>query len=1119
MKRWVYRQADPEKVKAVAETLDISCPVAQAVVARGYGDGESARAFLNPSLKNISDPFGLPGMQAAVDRLCRAISKREKIVVFGDYDADGVTATALLVRVLRKLGATVEAFLPHRVDDGYGLSVEAAARCLEQYAPPLLVTVDCGTSAVEAVQLAAQKGTDVVITDHHLPGRELAPACAVVNPKCGPPSPARDLAGVGVAFKLCYALARQTRELTPEQLQQFLDLVAVGTIADVVPLTGENRVLAKHGLQRLSKKACCGLEALKRVADVPTVVDSWHVGFLLGPRLNAAGRLDSAQTALDLLLSDNPAECTRLADELNQANRERQEIEQRVVDEVVAEWDARFDESTDFAVVADGPGWHPGVIGIVAARLCRRYYRPAIVISVDPASDEARGSCRSIEDFDMVEHLSKCAELLERFGGHTMAAGLDIRKERIAEFRRRFNEAAAATLKGRDLRAPVHVDAVIDLSDVTEKFIADAARIEPCGVGNPKPLWAVRGVKPDGPVRVLRDSHLEWKFKNEKREIRAIGFDMIDRVPPSGPLDLVFEARMNTYWGYPQPELRVVDFKPSDAAQTGWSRMLLKCRTKKSYAIRTAQPMMVNKWSNEGEIWKDLLVVLAYVLLVARAIVSWSAGLNPPSLWHDDLWVACLAKFGCAGDMLSIKAPTPLGSLFVHWVFVHVLSDPEVSLQLPSFIVALICVPLTGWMVARVTGSRLLGILGASVLVLNPIMAAYSVRVKHYMLDYLATAVILMTGWNALREPSRRAVAILAATAFVAIIFSFTSLAVSAATVAAVCLRALMRLKSEPRRTMEVFAIAAVLAIFVGAFYRLDIQPRSSRNLLQLTDSYYLPLHSFFAATTFEVNVVKEMCGMALAASPPLAALIAAIGMAALVVDRRTRWFGCALVFLFVLLTAANAAGAYPLGLPRMYIFFFPVLILCFCFVVHTLTSHLRKRVYGDALAAVVVMAAVLISAPAATYPGPDHTAIIRILRESRRPGDVVLLHPSTGRALAYYGEEAVNIVRMADAYMRYRIDFSDVDILQVDAPHGGLPAGEEKIRGREPRRILYYGSAVGVPLRSPMWEIDRLIRQSLHRLGYGPAQRIAGAGTEQIDVWLDLFTLDDNHSAVIQRP
>jgi single-stranded-DNA-specific exonuclease len=563
MKRWVYAPADRKRAEAVAQALDIALPVAISVVARGYDDVESARRFLEPSLKDISDPMIIPDMPAAVDRLCRALDAREKIVVFGDYDADGVTATALLVRVLRKMGGAVEAFLPHRVDDGYGLSVEAAARCLDQHAPKLVVTVDCGTSAAEAVRLAAARGTDVIVTDHHVPGPERAPACAVVNPKCVESGgAARDLAGVGVAFKLCYAIARQTRALSPEDLQRHLDLVAVGTVADVVPLTGENRILVKHGLQRLSSRGVClGLQALKRTAGIKTSVDAWHIGYLLGPRLNAAGRLDSAWAALKLLLSDDPDECAHLADGLDAANRERQQIEQKLVDEVVAEWDCRFDESSDFAIVADGQGWHPGVIGIVAARLCRRYYRPAIVISMDPESGEARGSCRSIEGFDMVAHLSKCADLLERYGGHAMAAGLDIRKDRIPAFRERFNEAAAATLRGHELRAPIRVDAAINLSDITEKFIADAARIEPCGVGNPKPLWAVHDIRSRRGVRILKDAHVEMQFEADGRLIRAIGFDMAKRGVPDGALDIVFDARLNTYWGTSLPELHLIDFR------------------------------------------------------------------------------------------------------------------------------------------------------------------------------------------------------------------------------------------------------------------------------------------------------------------------------------------------------------------------------------------------------------------------------------------------------------------------------------------------------------------------------------------------------------------------------
>ena len=562
MKRWILAPADDVQTEALAKSLELSRPAARALVSRGYSDPEKARAFLNPSLAGVEDPLRIPGMSDAVSRIVRALQNRERIAVFGDYDADGVTATALLMRVLRPLGGDAVAFLPHRVDDGYGLSVEATLRCIEQHSPRLIVTVDCGTSAVEAVQLAAEKGVDVVVTDHHLPGKELAPASAIVNPKLGGSEAVRDLAGVGVAFKLCYALARQTRGLTPQALRRHLDLVAIGTIADVVPLRSENRILARHGLTILADSPCVGLKALKQQAGVAGFMEAWHVGYVLGPRLNAAGRLDSAQQALDLLLSDDVSECQRIAESLGKANADRQRIEKDVFEQVLAEWEQRFDPTSDYAIVADGVGWHRGVIGIVASRICRHFYRPAIVLArpEDP-NESARGSCRSIEEFNIVEHLGRCSDLLERFGGHAMAAGLDVRVDRIVEFRKRFNEVAKETLLGKDLRPIVRIDAAIEPAEVGEKLINDAQQFEPCGTGNPKPVWAFLGVKPVQPPQVLKDAHIVMMLGAGPLSARVIGFNMADRPIPDGALDLAFEARWNLFRGTPEPELRLVDFR------------------------------------------------------------------------------------------------------------------------------------------------------------------------------------------------------------------------------------------------------------------------------------------------------------------------------------------------------------------------------------------------------------------------------------------------------------------------------------------------------------------------------------------------------------------------------
>lgn len=565
MNCWVYTPPDSAAKNSLAKTLRLPAPVAEALMRRGYGDPIRAETFLRPRLSDLTEPWALPDMDRAVVRILQAMDKREPIVVFGDYDADGVTATALLVRVLRQMGAKVTPFLPHRMDDGYGLSVEATQRCVEQLAPKLIITVDCGTSSVEAVQAAAQSNVDVVVTDHHLPGAAPAPACAVVNPKRAGETAFQHLAGVGVAFKLAQALALRGRGLNAKDVLGLLDLVAVGTIADVVPLVGENRILAWHGLRKLEDTSVMGLKELQKVARVQGAVNSYTIGFVIGPRLNAVGRLDSAQAALDLLLSEDVQQCSELAEKLHRANGERQRIEQELTEQIIAEWNERFEREKPFAIVADGPGWHPGVIGIVAARLSRHYYRPAAVLSVDSQTGFARGSCRSIEEFNIVAGLAECADLLERYGGHAMAAGLSIRADRIEEFRRRLDAITRRQMNGVPPCRNLRIDAMVDLERLDVAFVDAVAQLEPFGMGNPKPVWAAFGVGKTGEPRVLKDKHLELSLSMGHKKIRAVGFGWGQRKVPDGALDVVFEVVRDDYWGVPSVELRLIDLRPCEA--------------------------------------------------------------------------------------------------------------------------------------------------------------------------------------------------------------------------------------------------------------------------------------------------------------------------------------------------------------------------------------------------------------------------------------------------------------------------------------------------------------------------------------------------------------------------
>jgi len=564
-KRWVIAPTDPAVVARVASACALPLPIAAVLVSRGYAEPAAVEAFLDARLSGLADPLALPGMGAAAERILSALEHHEPVVVFGDYDVDGISSTALLVLVLREMGGQVEPFLPHRVDDGYGLGVEALEKCRTAHKPRLIVTVDCGTGSVEAVEEATKQGVDVVVTDHHEAGGPVAPAVAVVNPKLGSDEGPWILAGVGVAFKLCHALLKMAREkgldIPDVDLRHYLDLVALGTVADIVPLTGENRALVRRGLERLNRTDSLGLRALVRAAGITDTLEAHHVGYMLGPRLNAAGRLGDAQLALDLLLTNDPGTAESIAGQLDKTNRERQAIERETSDAAVVELDQRFDPEKHFAVVVARKGWHPGVVGIVASRLCERYGRPAIVIACDEEG-KGKGSCRSIEGFNIADALGECSDLLLRCGGHAMAAGLEVDVAQLDAFTARFNEVAAASLRGKDLRRTLRVDAWIDLAEADEALLSGMARLRPFGHGNPGPIWGVRGVRVVSSPRILKEKHVKFTVASGSVERECIGFGLGHREIGEGLLDLAFQLNMNHFRGRDTLQLSLKDFRP-----------------------------------------------------------------------------------------------------------------------------------------------------------------------------------------------------------------------------------------------------------------------------------------------------------------------------------------------------------------------------------------------------------------------------------------------------------------------------------------------------------------------------------------------------------------------------
>lgn len=568
MKLWKTVAADPARATRLSRELGLPLPVAGALLGLGLADPADVRRFLNPRLADLADPDLLPGMEPAVRRINRAIAAGETIAVYGDYDVDGIVSAGLMMKVLESLGAArVAPCLPRRQEEGYGLSPAALARCLQTAKPQLLVTVDCGTGAVAAVQIAAAAGLDVIVTDHHEATGALPAALAIVNPKLGADDSQKILAGVGVAFKFCHALVKDARKngrsgADKIDLRDFLEWVAVGTVADIVPLRGENRILVRHGLARLNQAPGIGWQALIEVAGLRAVT-SRHIAFGLGPRLNAAGRLSDADRALELLLTGDRARAREIALELDRANRERQQIEAAILEQAQSEIDAAFDPAAHFGLVVARAGWHPGVIGIVASRLARRYRRPVAVIAFDE-DGVGRGSCRSIEGYHLLRGLEQCRGQLLAFGGHELAAGLEIEQRQLAAFRARFNEVAAGDLRTRDLRPVQPVHAWLELEQADCELCDALEQLEPFGEGNPRPVFAARGVRLAQPPRVVGNKHLRLTLASGRTRCAAIGFGLGDREIPDGPLDVAFHLQRDTYNGADSVQLTIQDIRPAE---------------------------------------------------------------------------------------------------------------------------------------------------------------------------------------------------------------------------------------------------------------------------------------------------------------------------------------------------------------------------------------------------------------------------------------------------------------------------------------------------------------------------------------------------------------------------
>ncbi len=553
-------------VEALEAALSLPRTLCALLVARGLADPQEARAFLRPLLSSLHPPEGLADLPVAVERILSAIRDRETIFVHGDYDVDGMAGTSLLTRWIRRLGGRVVPFLPHRLRDGYDLGPAGLAAAREAGAS-LLVTVDCGILAHEAVGEAVASGLDVVVTDHHAPGRDLPPALAVLNPNREDSTyPDPGLCGAGVAFKLCQGLARAL-EIGEEELYPYLDLVALATVADLVPLTGENRVLVRFGLKAMAESRNVGLRALMARAGVdPEALSPGAIGFTLAPRLNAMGRLGDPNLGLRLLLTEKPEEAAFLADTAEEMNRARQEEDRRTLEEALRLLAGEYDPARDFAVVLASEGWHPGVVGIVASRVVERIHRPAVLVALD--GEKGRGSARSIPGFHLLEGIRACGALLERFGGHRQAAGMEIRRERIGEFRKALNGEACRALEGTRLCPELRVDLEVELGELTPELHHLLRHLGPHGMGNPRPLFLVRRAELVSPPRVVGTDHLKARLGQGRAGLDAIGFHLAGRVPPGtlgrGPVDAVFQLQENEYRGVRSLQANLKDLRLSE---------------------------------------------------------------------------------------------------------------------------------------------------------------------------------------------------------------------------------------------------------------------------------------------------------------------------------------------------------------------------------------------------------------------------------------------------------------------------------------------------------------------------------------------------------------------------
>ena len=567
--RWNLAPSQPLLTGQLIRELPLSPLLAQCLVNRGLVTKEEVSDFLKPKLKLLADPFLIPNMEVAIERLWKARSNDERLLIYGDYDADGITSTALLVEALTELGWNVQAYLPGRFDDGYGLSPISVEKCLKQFEINLLLAIDCGSTSNEAIDCLNKNKVDVIVVDHHQLSNPPPNPVAMVNPQLSNDYPNfQELCSVGLAFKLIHAIVKKGRQegLQKERdldLKQYLDLVAIGTVADLVPLVGENRKLLRFGLEQLSNTTRPGLVALKKITNIKSPVSVFNVGFNLGPRINAAGRMENPLAALNLLLAKDIFTAEKNAKLLDGFNLDRQKVERDISTKAIEDIKNKFDPDKDFVIVEGNMEWHLGVIGIVASRVMRKFYRPAFILTKD--GNGWKGSARSIEGFDLAEAMRECDDLLNDHGGHAMAAGVSVKPGQVDAFRERINEIAKKTINSEMFQAPLKLDAETNLSEMTLVRIQEMQQIEPTGQGNPEIQLLIPNLTMSGSIyRMGKDKqHVKFWANDDRESCEVIAWNLKPEDEPKGNFDLAVAPQVNNFNGHLSVQLKLIDWRPT----------------------------------------------------------------------------------------------------------------------------------------------------------------------------------------------------------------------------------------------------------------------------------------------------------------------------------------------------------------------------------------------------------------------------------------------------------------------------------------------------------------------------------------------------------------------------